>query len=71
MSPGEERTGIVGDGLLKIPAAAEFLGISIAKLYQMMASGELAFVKLGRSSRIPRRALVDLAAKNLVIRPQD
>jgi len=56
---------------VKIPAAAAFLGISIAKLYQFMDSGELAYVKLGRSRRIPRRALVELAERNLVIRPQD
>ena len=65
-----EHTGLVNDGLLKVPVAAQFLGISIAKLYQLMERGGLAYVKLGRSRRIPRRALVDLAAKNLVMRQQ-
>jgi hypothetical protein len=30
-----------------------------------MDRGELAFVKLGRSRRIPKRALIELAAREL------
>jgi excisionase family DNA binding protein len=46
--------------------AARFLHISVAGLYAMMGRGELPFVKLGRSRRIPHRALVELAARNLI-----
>jgi excisionase family DNA binding protein len=58
---------LLADGLMTVKQAAAFLGISVANLYVLMSRGELPYVKLGRSRRIPRRALIDLAAKNLVI----
>ena len=57
---------LVAAGLVTVREAASFLGISVAGLYALMARGELPFVKLGRARRIPRRALVELAARNLV-----
>ena len=60
-----ERAELVADGLLTIQEAALFLSISRSKLYELMDNGELTFVKLGRSRRIPRRALIDLAASGL------
>ncbi len=56
---------LVADGLLTVREAAAFLRISRSSLYATMDRGELAFVKLGRSRRIPRRALVELAASGL------
>ena len=56
---------LVADGLLTVREAATFLRISRSNLYALMEHGELAFVKLGRSRRIPRRALVELAASGL------
>jgi excisionase family DNA binding protein len=61
----EERAALVADGLWTIPEAADFLRISRSRLYDLMNSGELAFVKLGRSRRLPRRAVVDLATRGL------
>ena len=55
----------MADGLMTVQEAAEFLRLSRSSLYTMMDSGELAFVKLGRSRRIPKRALVELAAREL------
>jgi excisionase family DNA binding protein len=55
----------VADGLMTVPEAARFLSISRSKLYVMMDEGDLRFVKIGRSRRIPRRAVVDLAARGL------
>ncbi len=60
-----EHELLVSDGLMTIREAAEFLRLSPSTLYTLMDHGELAFVKLGRSRRIPRRALVDLAARAL------
>lgn len=37
--------------------AADTLGISRSRIYELMAAGHLEFVKLGRSRRIPREAL--------------
>ncbi len=56
---------LVAEGLLTIAAAAEFLSISRSKLYEMMDEGELQFVKIGRSRRVPRRAVTELAARGL------
>jgi excisionase family DNA binding protein len=46
------------DKLLLTPAeAAERLGISRTKLYELMASGQLASVKIGKCRRVPATAL--------------
>jgi excisionase family DNA binding protein len=58
----------VRDGLAKVHEAEAYLGVSRGKLYQMMEGGELAYVKLGRSRRIPWAALQELVAKNTVSR---
>lgn len=63
-SPADSED-LVADGLVGNPEAGEFLSVSRSKLYELMDSGDLPFVKLGRSRRIPRRALVELAAKEL------
>ncbi len=62
---GSEQQALVADGLMTVKEAAEFLRLSPSRLYVLMVGGELAFVKLGRSRRIPRRALVELAARGL------
>ena len=50
---------------MKLAAAAAFLSRSRATLYTLMDRGELPFVKIGRSRRIPKRAVVELAARGL------
>jgi len=56
---------LVGDGLLTVSEATAFLRLSRSTLYTLMDEGELAFVRIGRARRIPRRALIDLAAAHL------
>jgi excisionase family DNA binding protein len=53
------------DGFIPVIEAARFLGLSRAKVYQMMDSGELRYAKFGRSRRIPRRALMELAERSI------
>ena len=60
------NTRIVEKGLMRIAEVARFYGVSRAKVYQLMDRGELAWVKLGRARRIPRRAVVELAARRLI-----
>ncbi|MFI6798414.1 helix-turn-helix domain-containing protein [Streptosporangium canum] len=43
--------------LLTVDEAAEALAISRAKLYQLMASGAVTYVRIDRSRRIPVSAL--------------
>ncbi len=61
----QHQANLVADGLVSVREAALFLSVSRSKLYELMDNGELKFVKLGRSRRIPRRALIDLAASGL------
>src|SRR5262249_3439960 len=62
-----ERDGLVEGGLWTVPEALEFCRLSRSDLYARMERGELAYVKIGRRRLIPRRALVELAQRNLVL----
>jgi excisionase family DNA binding protein len=53
-------------GLVRVTEAARFLAISRSKIYGLMDSGQLPYVKLGRSRRIPRQALIELAREHLI-----
>ena len=61
----DSDAALVEDGLMKVAAAAAFLSLSRATLYTLMDRGELPFVKIGRSRRVPKRAVVELAARGL------
>lgn len=56
---------LVAEGLMGMPEAEAFSGLSRSTLYVMMGRGELAYVVLGRRRLIPRKALVQLAASGL------
>jgi excisionase family DNA binding protein len=65
-----EKEGIEADlaanGLCTVRRAAQFLAVSRGKIYLMMADGSLPSVKLGKSRRIPKAAVLELARKSLV-----
>lgn len=49
------------DKLLLTPVeAAQALGIGRTKVYELMAAGTLASVRIGRCRRVPREALAEL-----------
>ena len=54
-----------GRGLASVREAEAFLSLSRSSLYSMMDRGELAYVKLGKSRRIPWDALDELVQKNM------
>ena len=60
-----EPIAVVADRLMTVQEAAGFLRLSRSTIYLLMDRGELAFVKLGRSRRIPRLAVIELAAREL------
>ena len=53
-------------GLARINEAEQFLGLSRATLYGLMERGEMPYVKLGKSRRIPWNALEELVRQNTV-----
>ena len=63
---GCDVTDLVADGLLRVSEVADFLSISRTTTYQLMERGELCWVKIGRARRVPRRAVIELAARNLI-----
>jgi excisionase family DNA binding protein len=61
-----KREAIVADGLLSVEEAKAFLRVSRSTLYSLMDTNQIAYVKLGRSRRVPRRALIEFACGGLV-----
>ena len=57
---------LVAEGLQRISESAKFLGISRSLVYRLINSGVLPTVRIGRSRRIPIRAVRELAAANVV-----
>jgi excisionase family DNA binding protein len=45
------------ESLLTVDAAAEWLSISVSKLYQLIAENQVATITIGRSRRVPVEAL--------------
>jgi excisionase family DNA binding protein len=58
----------IGVGFVTVSTAATYLGVSRSKVYWMMTAGELPYAKFGRSRRIPRDGLMNLARRCLVAR---
>lgn len=65
MAMKEADIEIVSDGLLSIREVIRFTQLSRSTVYALMEAGQLPYVKLGRARRVPRRALLELAAGNL------
>ena len=65
MVGNEQTEELMRDGLDRVEAARRFLGISRSRIYELMDAGELPFVKIGRSRRIPHRALIEFAGRHL------
>ncbi len=59
------RDELVRDGLMTVAEAVAFLRLSRSTVYALMDTGELAYVRIGRARRIPKRAVVALAAAHL------
>ena len=71
MQANSKLMDLVEGGLDRVPDVARFLGLSRSRVYSLMDAGQLAYVKIGRSRRIPHRAVVELAAKSLVTQGRD
>lgn len=51
--------------LIKVVVAAQRMSVSKAKVYQMLATGELPVVRVGRAVRVPVAALHALVAEQV------
>lgn len=51
--------------LLRIPEAAEAVGLGRSKFYQLLAAGQLPVVRFGRAARVPAEALRDWVAERV------
>lgn len=51
--------------LLKVGEAADRLGIGRSQLYELLRTGEILSVRLGRSRRVPVKALEDFTATKI------
>lgn len=60
-----QEAALLSEGLVSVPEAAAFLGLSRSKVYVLMDTGHLIYVKLGKSRRVPKRALIELALTNM------
>jgi excisionase family DNA binding protein len=61
-----EGRGLGDEGFATVSQGAEYLGLSRAKLYQLMDARELQYAKFGKSRRIPWRALREYGERCLV-----
>lgn len=52
-----------GTLLYRVEDAARLLGVGRSTIYGLLAAGELASVKIGRSRRVSRRELDDYVAR--------
>lgn len=51
--------------LVTVKEAANYLRLSRATIYNLMESGHMPYVKIGKSRRIPRKSLCDIVSKNI------
>jgi excisionase family DNA binding protein len=58
-----QAKGFVSLPLLNIGEAAAYLGVGRSTIYQLIESGEIMAVRVGRGVRIEKRSLDDLRAR--------
>jgi excisionase family DNA binding protein len=64
----EHRPDAGERGLERVGKVAEFLKLSRSKVYAMMETGQLPYVKLGKSRRIRWNDVLRLVETNLIAR---
>lgn len=56
-------TNDVAAGLMRIREVVSYLNVSRSHVYAMMNRGIIPYVRLGRSRRVPRNALMRIASE--------
>ncbi|HEV3236511.1 MAG TPA: helix-turn-helix domain-containing protein [Gemmataceae bacterium] len=57
---------LIGDGFERVSASVAFLGVSRSSIYKLIHGGLLPSIKVGKSRRLPIRAVRQLALEQLV-----
>lgn len=66
----EINNPILDDGFERVADAALYLGVSRSLIYKLLNAGVLPSAKIGNSRRIPIRAVRELAAASMAIKPR-
>jgi excisionase family DNA binding protein len=56
----------MADGLMRVPEVARFLGLSRSTVYGLMDSGDMGYIKIGKSRRVHRSELFRLIERHRV-----
>ena len=62
-----KHSELLNDGLERVTDAARFLGVSRSQIYRLIDDGVLPYVTIGKTRKIPIRAVRDLALDRLVL----
>ena len=63
-SPSPDALAACADGALTIQAAVDFSGVPRSSIYELLNSGDLPSIRVGRRRLIPKRALVEFLARH-------
>jgi excisionase family DNA binding protein len=61
-----EVAGLLDEGLVSVADAAAFLSVSTRTVCRLMESGELVYAQIRGRRRIPKKALIEMAAKSMM-----
>jgi excisionase family DNA binding protein len=66
MDERQTEEQLLEGGFDRVANISKYLKISTAQVYVLMATRQLPFVRIGRCRRVPHRAVVAFAARNMV-----
>lgn len=62
----ETKTKLASEGAVNVDEACKLLGIKRTMLYKLMGDNEIAYALIGKRRVIPRRAIQDYLAAQIV-----
>jgi excisionase family DNA binding protein len=65
VEPPEPASSDTEPKLLRVTEVGTVLGMTKSRIYELIASGTLPSIRIGRSIRVPRAALYDWIASNM------
>lgn len=62
----ESKASLAADGAVSVDEACKLLGIKRTMLYRLMGDNEITYALIGKRRVIPRRAIQDFLAAQIV-----